>query len=288
MRNWAQSLGHQQEQILHRLSKNSVRNHENTRLGTEGGTHGQGSYAQQQGSQMQNKLLGFVNQVPGAGAVTSALGVIPTKDGHGGVGGAAGGFYGSETRKMQTQTTSYVAPVGGGEAQSVYSATSTQTTSYGPPQGPPQSSYSPHPTSSYAPPVGPPSSFAPAHTHHQPPNTSGYAPSYASPPPPPIGIPDALLSGGHGSHHSGHGGGPPFPGGYAPPGGGYGQPHSSGGYAAPQGPPPGFPQAGVFPAPEFPGANTDQPHHLRQYNIHDVQQPIPPFPGSRPPYQGGW
>ena len=309
MRDWTQSLGHQQHEILHRLTKNSVRTHGNTRPGSEGGPapHHSGSLAQQQGSQMQNTLLGFVNQVPGTGALTSALGVQPTRDGGdegmGGPPAVGAGFYGNETT-MQTQTASYVAPGGGGGGaavtQSFYSTTSMQTNSYGPPQGPPLSSYSPHPSSSYAPPAGPPPSFAPTHTHqqqhqYQPPNTSGYAPSYASPPPPsahspPIGMPDVMFPGGHGSHHSGQGG---FP---TPPGGGYGQPqpHSSGGYAAPQGPPPGFPAPGGFPIParEFPGANadtdTDVPPHLRQYNLHDLQQPIPPFPGSRPPYKGGW
>jgi hypothetical protein len=319
MHSWANGLGPRQHQILQRLTKNCVRNHENIRLSGEGGAAAaQGTYAQQQGSQVQHTLLGYVNQVPGASAVNSVLGVKPTgpqRDGEGG--GQAASFYGTETT---VQTTSYGTSQGGGagEAASFYGATSVQT-SYGPPQGPPPSSYSSPPPSSYGPPSGPPpSSYAPPAnpppsfpgSSAQAPPTPGYAPSYApvySAPParseshhsPPIGMPDALYSGGHATHHAGPGGAPPsfptMPGPSASPYGSTSPPSfpSSGGYGygPPQGPPPGF--TGGFPtpgAPGFPGVNTDQ--HQQHHQHHQQQQQGPQFPGSPAgggqPYQGGW
>jgi hypothetical protein len=320
MHSWANGLGHRQRQILQRLTKNSVRNHENIRLSGEGGASAaQGTYAQQQGSQVQNTLLGYVNQVPGASAVNSVLGVKPTRPQRDGIGGEGGGgqaasFYGTEAT---VQTTSYGAPQGGGagEAASFYGATSVQTNSYAPPQGPPppssygsplSSSYAPPsgpPPSSYAPPGNPPPSF-PGSSPAQPPQTSGYAPSYApsyttpvhgseSHRSPSIGMPDALFTGGHAGHYAGPGGGGapsfpamPSPGPSASPYGSTSPPSfpGSGGYGSSQGgsgygPPQGPPPGLMTGFPEPEFPGANTEQHHHHHHQQQQQQG-PQFPGS--------
>jgi hypothetical protein len=268
MKSWVKSLGQKQSQILHRLTKNCVRSHENVRLGAEGGPPAaQGSYAQQQGSQMQNNLMGLVSQVPGAGLMSSMLGGAGSKKDGAFIAAGAGAGMGMQTQ-TQTHAQTYMPPSGGsGEAVSFYNTTtSVQTSSYGSPQGAPPlppHSHAHAPASPYMPPSGPPPSFpgaAPQHTPPHAPHNAGYAPSYApvyyseSSPPQAIGMPGA-----HFRDDMGGASLPPFPGAHAS------------GYGPPPGPPPGFP-----------GGNVDHQHQHQHHHQHHEQPPQ--FPGA---YQGG-
>ncbi|KAF7426104.1 hypothetical protein PC9H_008470 [Pleurotus ostreatus] len=291
MHDWVKGLGGKQHQIISRLGKNEVRNHQNTRLAGEGGApEAQGTYAHAQGIQAQNALQGYIGQIPGVSQVQSIIGGGSgvKRDGPGGGGypgaghgpsGGHGAGYSSPPPPMTGQAASYFndAPA------SSYPGAG----SYAPPSAPP-----PGGASSYAPPSGPPPPSG-----NRPQQHSGYNPSYTSPPPSFPGGPPSH-HGGHGHHHE-HGSdrGPSFPGApsHGPPGGGpgfplaptfpgageghggyssYGQP---GGFPSPSGPPPGglggfgdpyaqppgggmgFPGAEPFgapggPPPQFPGA----------------------------------
>ncbi|KAF9458963.1 heterokaryon incompatibility protein Het-C-domain-containing protein [Collybia nuda] len=287
MHNWVKGLGKREKQILQRLTKNAVRNHENIRAAGDGGKPAaQGTYAEAQGLQFQHTLQGYATQIPG---VSQAQQIFGSGGGgrRDGAPGAPGAYSG-------------VAPGGySGPAQSAPPSSTGQAASYynegaKPPSAPsysagaPTSSYTP----TYAPPAGPPPSFsgstpsfpgsAPPHAPAAPSHsgyTPSYAPSYSSPPPSfpggassfPGGPPPSFPGGPSPSFP---GGPPSFPGG---PGGG----HDQGGYGAHQGgygPPPGPPPGGPgFPAaPGFPGANP-----------HQTSSPPPHFPGGPGSYQGG-
>lgn len=74
MRSWVQNLGHQQPEVLRRLTKQSVRNHLNMRLGSEGAAStGHGTVAQTAGMEVQNDLL---SSVPGLSQASALLGKI--------------------------------------------------------------------------------------------------------------------------------------------------------------------------------------------------------------------
>lgn len=74
MRSWAQNLGHRQPEVLRRLTKQSVRNHLNMRLGSEGAAStGHGTVAQTAGMEVQNDLL---SSVPGLSQASALLGKI--------------------------------------------------------------------------------------------------------------------------------------------------------------------------------------------------------------------
>ncbi|KDQ31832.1 hypothetical protein PLEOSDRAFT_1053107 [Pleurotus ostreatus PC15] len=230
MHDWVKGLGGKQHQIISRLGKNEVRNHQNTRLAGEGGApEAQGTYAHAQGIQAQNALQGYIGQIPGVSQVQSIIGGGSgvKRDGPGGGGypgaghgpsGGHGAGYSSPPPPMTGQAASYFndAPA------SSYPGAG----SYAPPSAPP-----PGGASSYAPPSGPPPPSG-----NRPQQHSGYNPSYTSPPPSfPGGFPSPS--------------GPP-PGGL----GGFGDP-----YAQPPGGGMGFPGAEPFgapggPPPQFPGA----------------------------------
>ncbi|RPD61288.1 Het-C-domain-containing protein [Lentinus tigrinus ALCF2SS1-6] len=249
MRRWVSELGHQQHEVLRRLTKQAVRNHENTRLGSKPGASNpsQGSYAQNAGVQTQHQLQGYLSQIPGVSQTQSAFGSAQNVFGQaqsliGKFGGGAQNFgVGREGGAPPLPST--------GEAASFYGSGGgggPQSSSYAPPSGPP-----PQP-SPYAPPSGPPSQPSPYAPQH-----AGYNPSYSSPPPPPgppagggMSFPQADVPGG----------GFPQPGGYPP----YGGP-----------PPPGPPGGFGFPTPDMPPPHGG-PHHGHGHHGH----PPPPPPGG--------
>ncbi|PCH35251.1 Het-C-domain-containing protein [Wolfiporia cocos MD-104 SS10] len=74
MHSWVQSLGPQQSEIMRRLTKQSVRNHLNVRLGSESGPYAaQGTVAQTAGMGIQQDLLA---NVPGLAQAQEMLGKI--------------------------------------------------------------------------------------------------------------------------------------------------------------------------------------------------------------------
>ena len=77
MQKWVQGLANKQHEILNRLSKESVRNHQNIRLAGEGGAPAaQGTFAQNAGVQAQHDISGYVSQIPVVGQATSLVGKI--------------------------------------------------------------------------------------------------------------------------------------------------------------------------------------------------------------------
>ncbi|KAH7920181.1 Het-C-domain-containing protein [Leucogyrophana mollusca] len=275
MNTWVQGLGNKRTETLNRLSKESVRSHQNIRLAGEGGPPAaQGSYAYNQGTQMQQNLQGYAAQIPGVSQAQSLLGRVS--------GGPPGsrrdvpspGPFGRPTGTPPPSTSHQHShyhgppPPATGEAASYYSETvsvpggrtssyqstttyATPGAAYAPPSGPPPSGFAP-PNSSYAPPGRGEPPFPGANS----PYASSNAPSYSSPPPgpsfpgaqggyapqggfpPPAGPPGSFPSpGGPPGHH--HHGGPPH-GGHPPHGG------------PPGGP--GFPDAHAYGGqpPQFP------------------------------------
>lgn len=276
MSTWLQSLGNNRQEVLRRLTKQAVRNHENIRLAGQGGSApAQGGYAQNAGVEAQHNLQGYLNQVPGMSSASAMLSKINSPGGSGGGfpsmgqaqsmlgkfgvggGGESSGFFSREVEGApyggaQAQTSSYSSatmPSGGME-------TSYSTTSTYPGQGDGHghaASYlsSPSQPEAYPPPIPSPS-YSSGPGSAPPPPSSGYAPAYASsygpssygaPEFPPVSpsYPDHNIHGGGGEH--GYGGfQPPPPG---PPG------------------PPGFPGPAGFPdpyggPPPFPGGPDQQ------------------------------
>ena len=148
MKSWVQGLGHEQRTILARLSKESVRAHENTRAGGAPASHAHSA-------QVQQSIQGFMQGVPG----------VPQMQGLMNMAGGAG--IGREVPSEQSSSY-YSRPETSG---SMYST----SPSYAPPSGPPP------PASAYAPssPYGqqPPQS-GPPYPHHA---QSQHTPSYAQP-----------------------------------------------------------------------------------------------------------
>ncbi|KNZ72448.1 hypothetical protein J132_02959 [Termitomyces sp. J132] len=146
MNNWVNDLGKKKERIIRRLTKEAVRNHENVRLAGEGGAPvSQGSFAQAEGSEFQNTLLGYANQIPGVSQATQLF-------------DAAGGG-----KNFEPSLNSGYAPAGSG---------------YVPPQGTYASPGFPGDSGSGYRPLYDSSVPAPAAAAVQ---HAGYAPSYASP-----------------------------------------------------------------------------------------------------------
>ncbi|KAF7325801.1 hypothetical protein MKEN_00430700 [Mycena kentingensis (nom. inval.)] len=217
MKSWVDGLGGKRQSTLHRLSKNSVKAHENIRHSGEGGaSHAEGTYAQGQAHQFQNYLQGQVQNIPGVGQAASFFN--------------SGGHGHGASRDM---------PSGPGEQQS-----------YGHGHGHGHASAPSYPSSEhssghqhqqpFAPPPGPPPSFPGV-------SPSGYAPSYSpsygspsGPPPFPSANNAPSFPGGAPSFPSS----PGFPGGPAPPFPGADTSGSYGG--APQ-----FPNANT--QPQYPG-----------------------------------
>jgi hypothetical protein len=222
MHQWVQGLKNQHD-VLRRLTKQAVRNHENIRQAGEGGppeTHG--SYAHTQGIQMQHNIESYVSSVPIIGQAQHFLGQSS----------------GGPSREML---------VGQKPGANPTPAAHTYSSPGLPPPPPPLSGeaasfYSPPPgsapgsSSTFSPPSGPPPSFPDAPGGYAspggyPPPAGGYAPNYSSPGP---SFPEYHPTGG-------------YDGGYTPPPGGPGFPGPAP-YGAPPGPPPGFP-----PPPGPPG-----------------------------------
>ncbi|TFK72137.1 Het-C-domain-containing protein [Pluteus cervinus] len=243
VKTWFQGLGSNQNTIIQRLSKQAVRNHQNIRIGAQGGTgHGHDS---SQAQQLQQNLQGYVNQASGGQAQPffSALGGGAGQGRNVGSGFPGGPGPGIMAPPLQTSFSG--GPVPGGAASSFHAGDHgghshshpSGTTSY--PASP--TTHHPHQQhQSFAPPSGPPPSFG----GPQPPHHAGYAPSYAP--------------SGPGGPGGGPGGFPSAPGG---PGGFSGFPGAGGpgGYAPPTGPPPGHHGHGHGAPGGFPGAGFHPP-----------------------------
>ncbi|GJE94562.1 Het-C domain-containing protein [Phanerochaete sordida] len=96
MQKWVQALGNKQNEILNRLTKESVRNHQNIRLSGQGGpSHAQGTYAQNAGVQAQHNLQGYVSQVPVVGTAANFVSHLGSSSPQPGAGKPPGGLMGS-------------------------------------------------------------------------------------------------------------------------------------------------------------------------------------------------
>jgi hypothetical protein len=215
MRNWVQAMGHKQHDVLRRLSKQAVRNHENIRGAGEGGPpETQTSYASNQAHHLQQNIHGYVASIPVVGQAQQFMGQFsggsgPRREMPSAPGGPPTGFPNSPTRHETWPGTSPPLPTSG-EAASFYAGNNSGGGS----------------ASGY-PPQAPPPSFPSM------PDTGGYAPNYSSPPP---AFPD-YNPGGYGAYAP--------PSGSSPPGGGPGFPGP-----APYGaPPPNFPSGPPPPGP---------------------------------------
>ncbi|KAG6827329.1 hypothetical protein H0H92_012203 [Tricholoma furcatifolium] len=314
MYTWVNQLGARSNTIIQRLSKDSVRNHQNIRLVGEGGASAaEGTFAQTEGLQVQHAVFGFANQIPGVAQASHLMNAVGgaggRKDGPGGgygerpappgTAGQGGSYYGgaptaNPSPGAATQHSHYGPPSGPPPTGSTRPSGPPSSSGYGPPSGPPSSSgygppSGPPPSSGYAPPSGPPpSGHAPSFPGH-----SGYAPSYDPQPhagyTPSCGPPASFPSAGPG---------PSFPG------------ASPAAFPGGQGPPPSFPGAmpsfpdahpGGGPPPSFPGAGPAFPsEHQHQHNAHHQHghhqhnhhghQGGPQFPGAQtfPNPKQGW
>ncbi|KAG1747356.1 Het-C-domain-containing protein [Suillus lakei] len=234
MRSWVQSLGRNQNAILARLTKESVRAQDNTRLAADGSAPP--SHAQN--AQMQQGIQGLVQGIPGAQQMQGLMNMVGGSAGVGREGVPSSGQPGSHYSRPETTAS--------------YGTVHTTSSSYAPPSAPLSSSpaYAP---SSYAQHSQSGSSF------HPPPAQSQYAPSYVQPSPPassfvsasstymqnvqgaPGGYPTARPSGGYQ---------PPSP--NVPSAGGYPSARPTGGYPPPSVPSPTFPPAGDYSSPHRP------------------------------------
>lgn len=254
MREWVQGLGHQQQSVLQRLTKESVREHRNVRAGGDGKVASATSTAAYgYGHEAQNKINSYVSGIPGVSQVQGLLNQVNRPNmGFGREGpGSSPGMGGSPYRPPSGSAPMPVSA--SGEAASYYSGGSTpgggqyQAAGYNTPGGGHYESASYSKTTVFEPPAGPPSSgtgvYAPAMGgHHH--SSSGYNSS----------------SGGSGyggdtrveEHHARHGYTPSYgPPGGAPPSPGFGGGYS-GGPGGPAFPSPGY---GGSSAPAFPGAD---------------------------------
>ncbi|KAJ8076424.1 hypothetical protein PM082_000847 [Marasmius tenuissimus] len=247
MKTWVDGLGNKKNEIISRLSKGRVKNHENIRMAGEGGqAEAVGSYAHNQGLAAQAGIQNYVNQIPGVQQAQNLFGGGSGNKREGSGPPVPGGYPGAGGSHAYSQSQSGYTPAppapGGGEASGFYGSHSGTPSFPGGPGG--HSSPSPGFPGG---PHSPPPSFPGA-------GGGGYAPSYSSPPPPsfpgsgPPSFPDA---GGYGGYQPG---GPPGPGGFAPPPGppgsgpgGFsfpeahpGQPPHGGGYGPNYGRPPGW------------------------------------------------
>ncbi|KAK7041417.1 hypothetical protein VNI00_009283 [Paramarasmius palmivorus] len=196
IRTWVDGLGNRRNEIIRRLNKQNVRNHENIRLAGEGGqAEAVGSYAHNQGLAAQAGIQGYIHQIPGVQQAQGLLGKLdqgPRRDSpSGGPGGYPGAAHHSHGSSQSFGTAP--PPVMGGQAASFYGGDNT----------------SPSPSFPNAGGAG-----------------GGYAPSYSSPPP-------SFPGAGPGHHHStlsfpGSGGPPSFP---SPSGPGFPDAGGYGGYS---------------------------------------------------------
>ncbi|KAF8903359.1 heterokaryon incompatibility protein Het-C-domain-containing protein [Gymnopilus junonius] len=309
MREWINKVPNQHS-VIQRLSKESVRNHQNTRLGGEGGAAAsQGSYAESQAHNVQHAIGGYVQGIPGVAQVSSLIGGVtgggagPGRRDMPGMPGGAPGFPGaggmpsshavpSPPPPMTGQAASYYGGGSGG-----YAPPPGGLSGYAPPSGPPPSSYGGGSGPSYPQhePVRQGSGYAPAYDYAPPGVASfpGAGPSFPTeghgqglghvdtPPAFPPSFPGAETHNlhGHHGHHAHHQGTLPSGGGYAPPSG-----PPPGGFPAPGGGY-GMPDEGAPPF-GFPGADPYQQQQQQQQYPHG-QGPPPQFPGAQPNNSGG-
>ncbi|KAI8976618.1 heterokaryon incompatibility protein Het-C-domain-containing protein [Trametes punicea] len=295
MQRWVQGLGAQQHEVLRRLTKDAVRNHQNIRLPGSSGASEPSGYAHNAGVQAQHQLTGYISQVPGLAQAQSLMGKLGSGASGGPPGntpfGQATGFLNQITggqggrreggydqggpagsalpgSASPTGAGSHPAPPipATGEAASFYSPAQSQPSPQLPSPASPLTSTYPGMAShagapSFPGPPGPP----PSHGYPQPDPTPGYSPSYTSPPPPSFGFPqaDAMYPGQ--STYPGQSGGAYPPYGGPPPG--------------PPVPPEGF----GFPSPDMP-TPVPGPHGHHHHHRPPGGQPPPPggYPGERP------
>lgn len=229
MRSWVQSLGRNQHAILARLTKESVRAQNSTRLAADGSA----PVSHAQNTQMQQGIQGFAQGLPGATQMQGLMNMVGGSAGTGREGGQSSGQPGSYYSRPETTVS--------------YGTVQTTSSSYAPPSAPlpPSAAYAP---GSYAQHSQNGSLF------HSPPAQSQYAPSYVQPSPPmsssfisasstytqnvqgvPDGYPSARPFGGY-----------PPPSSNAPFIGGYPSARPTSGYPPPNVPSPSFPPAGDY------------------------------------------
>ncbi|KAI0792398.1 heterokaryon incompatibility protein Het-C-domain-containing protein [Abortiporus biennis] len=249
MGKWIHGLGSKQHEVLRRLTKDSVRNHQNIRLAGEGGSASSNEYsfAENAGHQAQNDLQGYLSQVPIVGSATGFLGKLDSGTGQGM----------PQAQSLINQFT----PGGGGKHGGRRDEGPRRSIS---PGGYPGEGYGPGvsgESSSYFSNTPPPTSFPrpDSSSYPSPPGAPPSAPSFPSPggfggPPPPS----------HEGYHPSYEQPSPFP---QPSygGGGYG----GDGYAPPPGPPPpgppGFPRPDADSYPPPPGAPPGQGYGNQAY-----------------------
>ncbi|KAG1862734.1 heterokaryon incompatibility protein Het-C-domain-containing protein [Suillus subalutaceus] len=145
MRSWVQNLGHNQHAILARLTKESVRAQDNTRLAADGSAPASHAQAQQ-------GIQGLVHGIPGATQMQGLMNMVGGSAGTGREGGQSSGQPGSYYSRPETIAS--------------YGTVQSTSSSYAPPSAPlaPSAAYAPsgypsaRPTSGYP----PPSTFPPA------------------------------------------------------------------------------------------------------------------------------
>ncbi|KAF6744747.1 heterokaryon incompatibility protein Het-C-domain-containing protein [Ephemerocybe angulata] len=282
---WYNKLGKRQSDVIRRLSKNAVRNHENIRLSGEGGAPAS-----------EGSITGYAqSHIPGFNAAQGMFGSGgPSRDGQPG-GGYPGappmGHSFSEPAQPAGEASSYY---GGGSAAPSHNQSSghgayaapgsiSAAPSYGGGAAPSHTPPAHHVAAGYAPSYGRPSGGqSAAGGHHAsgpsfpaqggPPSFPGAAPSFPGGdhgPSFPGAAPAFSGASGYGGGGPGGFGGPPpsFPGEGGGYGGGYGGSHG--------GPPHGGPPHGGPPQPfGFPGADPYQPDYPGQH----------PPPGGHPPH----
>ncbi|KAF8328217.1 uncharacterized protein EI90DRAFT_2926740 [Cantharellus anzutake] len=93
MSDWVNGLGYQKAETIQKLSKESVRNHKCMRL-EDGGPSNPGGAGYNAGVQAQQKISGYVNQIPGVSQAQSIFGSAGgTKDGGPAPAGSGPPFY---------------------------------------------------------------------------------------------------------------------------------------------------------------------------------------------------
>src|SRR5271154_1393466 len=77
VRTWINGFGHQQNDVIARLTKESVRSHNNVRLGSDGGPGDwEGSFAANQAHHLHSSVTGYVSQLPGVQQAQNVIGKI--------------------------------------------------------------------------------------------------------------------------------------------------------------------------------------------------------------------
>lgn len=234
MQSWVHGLGQKQHEIIGRLSKEQVRAHKNIRMAGEGGVpEAQGTFAYNQGIQVQHNIQNYVSEIPVVGQAQQFMGHFS--------GGGSGAGQGREMSNVPgdalPRTGDASSYYGGQNAQFRYAPPS------GPPPGPPASSFPSGPSmpqelgAYYASPPPPnafpsPSDYG-GYTPSTGPPPGGYDGGYTPPPgPPPPGGYGSPPPGGYlqqGGYSGYSQGGYPPPTNYIPPGGGYNQYGGGGG-----------------------------------------------------------